>query len=270
MRIAVIHDEAPPRRACDDIRATVAAVTDVLRRAGHEVRGGDLVFNLCESPETEAAAVTNLDVPFTGSGPEALALCLDKARTKQALAARGIRVPGTGFPAIVKPARQDASIGIDFDSVVRNPAELERALARLGEPAIVEEFIDGREFNVGIVGDEPLPVSEIEFSGLPARIVTYAGKWVPGSPDDRGTTPVCPARISSRLRDRLWAVTRQCVDILGVRGYARVDFRMDARDRLYVLEVNPNPDLSPDAGLARQAAAAGWSYDELILRIVGR
>lgn len=287
----------------DDIFPAAAGVAAALRRAGAEavlvpmfadiertiglLRALEpaVVFNLCESfrglsrLEAHVAALLEMmDLPFTGSGPDALRLCLDKQRTKDVLAAHGVRVPRSGpkaeFPMIVKPALEDASTGLTLDSIVRDDAALvERAAALHREikgPVLVEEYVEGREFNVAMVGDEILPVSEIDFSRMPAgapSIVTHAGKWIEDSADYRGTVPVCPANIPARLHERLRALGRQCFDLTGVRGYGRVDVRLDAKDRLVVLEVNPNPDLSADAGLARAAAAAGWSYDELIVRI---
>lgn len=305
--VAVVYDGARDAGAAvspsDDVLPVVSAVVASLRRAGAEVVTAPLradlgrsigllramepavVFNLCESYRGEsalephaAALLEMLGFPVTGSGPAALALCLDKPRTKDVLGAHGVRVPRSGpkaeFPLIVKPAREDASTGLTFDSVVRDEAALAgriEAMERTVGPALVEEYIEGREFNVAMVGEEILPISEIDFAGLPPgapSIVTYAGKWEAGSADDLGTAPVCPADIPGRLHDRLRALGRQCLDLTGVRGYGRVDVRLDARDRLYVLEVNPNPDLSSGAGLARAAAAAGWTYDELVARIV--
>ncbi|OGG51735.1 MAG: hypothetical protein A3F84_07575 [Candidatus Handelsmanbacteria bacterium RIFCSPLOWO2_12_FULL_64_10] len=292
----------------DDIAPAAAAVAGALRRAGAEtalvpvfaeiertiglLRALEpaVVFNLCESfrgltrlEPNVAALLEMLGLAFTGSGPDALRLCLHKQRTKDVLSAHGVRVPRGGvvgslpkmeFPMIVKPEQEDASTGLTFDSIVRDDAALVDRVAALhcevGSPVLVEEYVEGREFNVAFVGDEILPVSEIDFAGLPAgapAIVTHAGKWMEPSADYIGTVPVCPANVPARLHERLRALGRQCFDLTGVRGYGRVDVRLDARDRLYVLEVNPNPDLSAAAGLARAAAAAGWSHDELIVRI---
>ncbi len=137
----------------------------------------------------------------------------------------------------------------------------------------MEEYLDGREFNVSILGDgkpEVLAVSEIDFAGLPEglpRIVCYRAKWDEDSPMYKGTVPVCPADIPRELEDRIRQVALRSYRVLGCRDYARVDLRTDARGHLYVLEVNPNPDLGPKAGLARAARAAGCSYAELVLRI---
>jgi D-alanine-D-alanine ligase len=160
------------------------------------------------------------------------------------------------FPAIVKPRFEDASLGMDRNSVVDDVAGLRKRVAKIVREfgsAIVEEYVDGREFNVAVMGDRVLAVSEIQFSpGLP-KIVTYAGKWDPKSSDYRGTVPVCPADAPPEVESIALSAVRE----LGCRGYARVDLRMDLSGRIFVLEVNPNPDLSCDAGMARSAKAAG-------------
>jgi D-alanine-D-alanine ligase len=251
----------------------------------------DLVFNLCEGlsghgseEHLPAAAVELLGLPMTGARALTLGLCLRKDLVNAHLRGQGIAVPDWAvarageplawkrYPAIVKPAAEDASLGIDAHSVVRGAAELEAARGRGHQTwprLLVQRFVDGREFNLALVGDQVLPPAEIEWAlpeGLP-RVVTYAAKWDTGSVYDQGTIPRIlgpgdgrlPARLE-RLARRVWAAVE------GV-GYGRVDVRMDERGRLYVIDVNPNPDISPGAGLARQAAAAGWSYAELIARV---
>jgi D-alanine-D-alanine ligase len=173
----------------------------------------------------------------------------------------------TTFPAIVKPAGEDGSVGIHEASVVEDALELRAALQRTPAPALVQAFVGGRELNVGIVGDAVLPVSEIVFSGR-QRIVSYAAKWSPGSSADLGTRPVCPARITATLHAETVALAREAWAVVGGAGYGRVDLRTDAAGRAHVLEVNPNPDLAPGAGLARMAGAAGWGYDGLVARIL--
>ena len=252
-----------------------------------------LAFNLCEGlsghasqEHLPAAAVEMLGLPLTGAGSLTLSLCLRKDKTSAFLAQNGVRVPAgtvvradetpdwTRFPAIVKPVAEDGSCGIFPDCVVRNRAELRAALERgfqTWDRMLVQRYVDGREFNVAIVGDRVLPHSEIAFRGLPRghpRVVTYAAKWHRGSPEDRGTVPVCPARIPAGLERRLTEVARRAWELVEGTGYGRVDIRADRRGALYVIDVNPNPDLAPGAGLARQAAAAGWSYVDLVGRIV--
>ena len=130
----------------------------------------------------------------------------------------------------------------------------------------------GRELNVGFVGRQMLPISEIRFDSMPPEtwpIVTYAAKWTTGSPEDLGTVPVCPANLTPELSKRVAHVAWRAWELLaGAEGYGRVDLRITEDGQPYVLEVNPSPDLSSNAGLARMGQAFGWSYDELVNRIV--
>ncbi len=138
---------------------------------------------------------------------------------------------------------------------------------------MVEEYLDGREFNVSVIGDqdpEVLAISEIDFAGLPEgepRIVSYRAKWDEESPMFGFTIPICPADLSKRLENRIKDIAIRSHLCVGCRDYARIDMRTDSRGSLYVLEVNPNPDISPKAGFARAARAAGYTYSEMILRI---
>ncbi|HUX34424.1 MAG TPA: hypothetical protein VMV51_11200, partial [Gemmatimonadaceae bacterium] len=130
-----------------------------------------------------------------------------------------------------------------------------------------QRYVDGREVNVGIVGDTVLPVSEIDFGGLPKgmwRIVSYRSKWETGSDEDAGTAPRCPAELPPALEAEVRHLALEAWRLVGGTGYGRVDFRIDAEGRPWILEVNPNPDIAPDAGLARMAKAAGMSYARLI------
>jgi D-alanine-D-alanine ligase len=182
-------------------------------------------------------------------------------------------------PWIVKPVREDASHGIDARSVVHGEAALRsragRVIARYGQPALVEEFVDGREFNVGVLGEgdeiETLPLSEIDFSEFPAgkpRIITFRAKWVEESAEWAGARVVpatdLPAELASQLADTAVAAYRA----LGLRDYGRVDLRWSERHGPIVVDVNPNPDLAQECGLARAAARKGMSYVDLIGRIL--
>lgn len=281
--------EALVQRGCS---AFPIAAAPPLDRLLARLAGVDLVFNLVESLEGRAedepriAALLELSGrPVTGSRSEALALCRRKDRVNTLLAAAGLPVPewtlagadDAGgwdiFPAIVKPVGEDGSVGIDELSVVEDPVELRAALSRaMGDSrvqrdALVQRFVGGRELNVGIVGGVVLPVAEIEFSGS-QRLVSYAAKWHPGSAADLATRPVCPAPIDPALAAQARDVAMRAWRVVGGSGYGRVDLRADEQGRLHVLEVNPNPDLAPAAGLARMAAAAGWEYAELVDRIL--
>jgi D-alanine-D-alanine ligase len=255
----------------------------------------DVAFHLAESvggdARMEASVAALLDwiaLPYTGSPPHALVRCLDKATARAVLAASGVPVAagrllehgdeplaGLAPPFIVKPSREDASHGIHLESVVDDEAAARRLARRLIEryrqPALVEEFVEGREFNVSLLGptQQPsvLPLFEVDFSAFPPgrpRLVTYAAKWHPQSEEYRGTRAV-PARaldaaLAQRIRDCASAAWRA----LGLRGYARVDLRLSPAGRLVAVDVNPNPDLTPDDGLARAAAGAGIGYASLI------
>jgi D-alanine-D-alanine ligase len=257
----------------------------------------DVVFNLFEgfagSPETEAAVASMLaecGFAFTGCPTEALALALDKPKSKEILQLNGLATPRfqvlnpettrdfqLKLPCIVKPAGEDASHGITSLSVVRDLEALETQVTRVSQSynsrALVEEYVDGREFNVTVMGNENpivLPISEIVYKlpeGLP-RILTFEAKWEPQSVYFKGSAPVCPAAIGERLREGISSSAARAFSLLGCRGYARVDFRVGADDIPQIIEVNPNPDLSPGYGAAMQAKTAGMSYAKLVDRIV--
>src|SRR5204862_7383106 len=177
------------------------------------------------------------------------------------------------LPAIVKPAAEDASAGLDRQSVVTDRKSLKARIAARTDQfdeVLVQQYIGGREFNVGIVGDRMLPIAEIDFSAMPEGvwpILTYAAKWHVGSAEDLGSRPVCPAQISQRFADRLVRLAETAWRTMQGKGYGRVDVRVDDLGKPWILEVNPNPDLTDDAGLSRMAKAAGWDYAELIRRI---
>lgn len=257
----------------------------------------DLIFNLfegfCGQPETEALlpeTAEELKIPYTGCPASVLRLALDKARAKALLKSAGIRTPDyqvlnpqtvgdfhLNFPCIVKPRSEDASHGLSEESVVHDFAALNRQVGKISEAyggeALVEEFIDGREFNASGLGNEDcivLPISEIEFD-LPAnlpRVLTFAAKWDENSPYFHATKAVCPAHITSAQRRVISQTVLKVFRLFGCRAYARVDMRMDQHGRIHVIEVNPNPDISPGTGSARQSAAAGMTYTEFIARII--
>jgi D-alanine-D-alanine ligase len=181
------------------------------------------------------------------------------------------------FPCIVKPVKEDASHGITAESVVNNYSSLEKRVKIIsdlyGEQALVENFIDGREFNVTMLGNSRyiiLPVSEIVFSLPPMMpaIVTFHAKWEPDSIYYKGTKAVCPAKITHREEVNIRETATAVFQLLGGSGYARLDMRMDKKGRLFVIEVNPNPDISPESGAVRQAAAAGMDYTHFVEKII--
>jgi len=259
----------------------------------------DMVFNLCEEfygrtrlEMNVAALLELLEIPFTGSPALVLGLSQDKGKTKSILANHGIPTPayrvwmpgrdeqisGLQFPLIVKPMHEDASLGIDNKSFVRDEKSLKQRVQKIhkdyGQPALVEEYIDGRELNVSILGNEDphiLPISEIDFSTLPPdlpKICGYAAKWIENSQEFICTVPLCPAALSPEIEKRVKEVSLLSYRILECRDYGRVDIRLSPQAVPYVLEINANPDISPDAGMTRSAKAAGFSYAEFIGRIV--
>jgi D-alanine-D-alanine ligase len=272
--------------AVDPVRSALAAVEE-LRRAAP-----DLVFNLCESlggdARHEAVLPSLLELAglrYTGSGPLGLSVALRKDLTKRVLTAHGVPTPQgvvvdaddarveLPFPLIVKPTREDASVGISMKSVVRDRRELRARVAevraRFRQPALVERFVDGRELYVSLVAGEALPPHEIDFSELPAgwpRIVSYEGKWKLDSDEYRGTRPV-RAELASRVRAACVAAARAAFAALELRDYARVDLRLTPRGEPFVIDVNPNCDLSDGAGVSRAASFGGLAYPDLIERI---
>jgi D-alanine-D-alanine ligase and related ATP-grasp enzymes len=179
---------------------------------------------------------------------------------------------------IVKPLREDASIGIENSSVVCDIESLRQRVAFVvktyNQPALVEEYIEGRELNVAIIGNERptiLPISEIDFSKLPPnypKIVTYNAKWVEGTAEYIGTVGTCPAKLTSGVEQRVRDIARQAYMLMEIRDYARVDIRLNASNTPYVLEVNPNPDISRDTGFARSARAAGMTFEDMLAKII--
>ena len=253
----------------------------------------DIAFNLCESVDEDpllighpAAVLELLAIPFTGSSAMALLLSTDKLTVKRLLGASGLRTPaffiyegtevlrpaGLTFPVILKPRFQDASIGIDQESVVEHSTELlprlEEYYARYGT-ILVEEYVLGREFNVSLFGyphAEVMPLAEIDFSGFPNdlhRIVSYKAKWDEDSFEYHNTQRVFPDNLPEPLQQTMRRMSRECFTLFGLRDYARVDLRLDGQGRLSILEVNANPCISPDAGFPAALAENSMSYTEM-------
>jgi D-alanine-D-alanine ligase len=314
VKVAILFDGASALGKTPDILIleSVEAVESALVGEGHEVvripvnpdarwiervrkAKLDLVFNLCEGVDGMAAlepavigAVELLGVPYTGSSGATTSLCLRKHLVntlldraglpvpRWAVARRGHAVPLVGFPAICKPAAEDASLGVEQRSVVRTARALSERVAAMHErwdEVVVQRYVDGREVNVGIVGDWVLPIAEIDFREMPRglwRIVSYRSKWESGSEEDLGAIPSCPADLPGELTAELAGLALAAWRTVGGEGYGRVDFRIDHAGRPWLLEVNANPDISPAAGLARMAGAAELDYSTLIRRIAER
>jgi len=265
----------------------------------------EVIFNCCESIlgqsklEMNVAAVYELfGIAYTGSPPLALGLALDKALTKSVFESHGIPTPhhylfegdpfqngmahNLRFPLIVKPVHEDASIGIDANAIVHDNAALAKRVrfiqGEFEQPALVEEFIDGRELNVALLQTSeenftPLPISEITFHRVPEgmpHIVSYEAKWVEESPFYKTTVPECPADLPENIRREATAIAVKAANAVGLRDYARVDMRLDRNGNLFVLEANPNPDISEDAGFMRAAQASGRTFAGTINEILDR
>jgi D-alanine-D-alanine ligase len=309
VKIGILFDGASATAPDQLITGTVDAVAAELASEGNEILSlpvhddakwieklrrarVDLVFNLCESIDGVAAqeppvisVLELLGIPYSGSSSWSTAFCLRKHLVNAVLDRAGLPVPkfavvrrggavtSVGFPAICKPAAEDASIGVEQRSVVRTMRQLtERVDAMLErwDEVLVQRYVEGREVNVGILGDAVLPIAEIDFGRMPKgmwRIVSYRSKWETGSDEDLGSSPRCPARLPAAVAVHLRRVAVAAWRIVGGGGYGRVDMRIDERGRPWILEVNANPDLAPDAGLARMARVAGIEYGALVRRV---
>jgi D-alanine-D-alanine ligase len=260
----------------------------------------DVVFNLCESVYGNACWEMNIPalldlfrIPYTGSSPLTLGLCLDKGKVKDILQSQGILtprytvldrgdpIPGDGFPLIVKPLHEDGSLGIWKESVVNDDEALSRQIRyvveRYQQPALIEEFIDGRELNVGLLETdgkvEVLPISEIDYSEFPEgvpKICGYEAKWEAESLEYQKSKPICPAQLEPVVQKRVEQIALKVFKLFGCQDYARVDMRLDSEGKAFVLEVNPNPDISPQSGMARAIKVQGMTYTEFIGNLLER
>jgi len=267
--------------------ANAAAIEHAVRAANPTI-----VLNLCESlagqSRGEAVVATVLErlgVPYTGSACAALRTCLQKLDCNEALERAGVPVPFTRrvssgaelvsapFPAIIKPDREDGSVGIDASSIVHDletaRARVDALVAELHQPAVVQEYVEGREISVSFLGyPEPRALSpgEIAFDstmeGSPP-ILTYAAKWYPESVDYVSTRPV-PAAVEPTSARRIVAVARRAFEALGLRDYGRIDMRIDARGLPRVIDVNPNCDLGHEGALMRAARRSGLDRSETL------
>ena len=312
-------DADPENKAREDIKDIAEHVIAILESKGCAAEGlgitedifgalstlrqmrPDVVFNLCESIGGDNRFEPLLPMlmdregfVYTGSGPLALTLALHKNKAKEVLRARGVNTPEAvalttpdisaielPFPLIVKPSREDASVGINRESVVWTREALAQRVAyvltRYNQPVLVERYIDGREIYVSMLGSasgqpQVFPFYEIDFSEMPAdrpKIVSFEGKWVESSEEYRGTKPVRCLDLSPELQARITATALTAFEALELRDYARVDIRLAADGTPFVIDVNPNCDLSDVAGgFSKAAKAAGVTYERVIAHIV--
>ncbi len=259
----------------------------------------DVVFNLYDDvvhgalyDMRLAALVRMMGFPMTGSSALALGLTRYKFMSASLLVGAGVPTPRTAiletvravdqqkfhFPMIVQPSQEHAGIGLDRTSVCHTKKELREKvryiLQTYKQPALVQRFLPGREFNVGIIGGNRLrvlPLAEVDYSALPPEIppiMSYAAKWVETSTEYQKTRVICPAEVEPELARRISEVALAAFRAIGGRGYGRVDMRLDEANEPYVLEVNCNPCLDEGLGLARAAERAGIRYPRLLQLIV--
>jgi len=248
-----------------------------------ELHRPSVVFNLCEAPlgrpdlEAHVAALMEwLGVRFTGCRSETLALCRRKDLVTPVLRDAGIPVPAAVdfarpvFPCIVKPAAEDGSAGLHLDSVCENSEDLARAMAHFEGPKMIQEFLPGREFAVSLWGrcqPDHMSIGETVFKhGL--RLITYAAKWHVQSEEFANSPLFYNTDIASSLREAILAVARGTWRAVGARQALRVDVRLDAAGNPRVLDVNPNPEISPGVGICRGVQEAGWQWQEFIHKLV--
>jgi D-alanine-D-alanine ligase len=269
-----------------DVREAI----DALRR-----RKPDLVFNLCEGVGGRAdwemhfgLALEMLGIRATGTDPLAAGICNDKILTKRILSAAGVSVPkaydGSDGVWIVKPSREDAGIGIDDASVCRSHADVTERSRWVTEtyrqPALVEEFIDGRELNQALFysrdGIVMLPPGEVEFSRelkAEERVVGWKAKWAAGSREDLATVSRTGV-IDDTLRSDVASVSRKAVEVLSLGGYCRLDLRQRPSGELCVIDINPNPDIGRGTGFRKALQAAGIEFrdflNELMISVPSR
>jgi D-alanine-D-alanine ligase len=327
MKILILFDLAyrldpdetlSPERLKEEQRPTEAEVMASLLRLGHSVETlavfdnvthiieklnactPDVVFNLSESFHHNRAHEPNIPallelmkVRYTGSGPDALLLCKDKAITKKVLSYHHVRVPGFvvshhlsplrrlkrfQFPAFVKPRYEESSDGISKASFARDEREaIERAQfihQKFDCDALIEEYIEGRELYISVLGSRKLtvfPPREVFFDNMPAdvpKFATYHAKWNDAYRKKWGITNGAARELSPEVERDLRRTARNVYGWLKIRGCGRLDVRLTPKGELFVIEVNPNPSLSQDEDFAQSAAASGMDYDALITAIL--
>ncbi|HEX9615211.1 MAG TPA: D-alanine--D-alanine ligase [Bacteroidota bacterium] len=259
----------------------------------------DVVFNMVEYFREDAKLESMIAglyelyrVPYTGAPPFALALCQRKGLTKQLLLKNGVPTPrfhllfkphfrprhGLRYPLIVKPSSEDASMGVEKGSVVYDLDQLRerinKAFSEFSPPILVEEFIDGRELHIGVLGNDPpvaLPILEYDFSDLPKEfpsVITYAAKWEPLKEEFHRVHTICPAKLPKRIEAKIRERAIQAYRITNCRDYARIDMRLARDNKVFVLEVNPNPDLTEGVSFMECAENGGLTFSGTLRKIV--
>jgi D-alanine-D-alanine ligase len=275
------------RQVAEPLGAELVPVRDDIVGALRHLKQFDVVFDLCEGvlgrPDWEMHFGLGLEmfgIANANSDPVATGLCIDKLLVKRLLRAAGLPSPrpwhgekdGTW---IVKPSREDAGIGIDAASVVTGADAVAARVTYVEEtyrqPALVEEFIEGREFNQAMYftvdGPVLLPPGEIVFDeslGERERVVGWKAKWATGSREDVATRPQVPAVISDTLRRDIGNLALSAATVLSLSGYCRFDMRQSRDGTLWIVDINPNPDISADAGFRRALNAAGIPFPQFL------
>ena len=316
MKIAVLSNsfkEYSHQEVEKDLNDTGRVVRAALKQAGHDVHlysvnkrtfeklrksNIDFAFNVCERfngsslMEPHVAAMLELlQIPYTGSGPLALSLCMNKPRVKEILAQNGIPTPrfqvfyskdekldkNLKFPLFVKPACMDNSIGINEDAIVRDKKELRSKIESINraynQPALVEEFIEGREFAVAVIGNKnpiALPIAEVKFNipGGEKNIFSYPAKWFHDDDGKNIAYESCPADIPKSLELYMKRIAVDVYNLLEVRDYGRIDIRISKDGIPHVLEMNPNPGISSDNVIPKAAKSIGLTHYEMINEIM--
>ncbi|MDI6883285.1 MAG: D-alanine--D-alanine ligase [Patescibacteria group bacterium] len=262
----------------------------------------DLVFNIAEGIsgyDREAqipAMLEMLKIPYIGSKPLTQAICLNKALTKEILLFHRLPTPkfqlfkkekeklkkGLKFPLIVKPNQEGSSKGIFQNSFVKNKKELKTKVKEIiknfKQPALVEEFLKGREFTVGLIGNQPveiLPPAELNFSALPKNFVpmdSYEVKWLVDNPKSKIETVVCPAKIEENLWQKIKKISLKAKEVLMILDWCRIDLRLDKKGLPNILEINQIPGIIPEpkenSRFPLVARAAGYSFEEMLAKII--
>ncbi len=304
------HGDPRDLLADDDTVKTAKAIAEVVRGELFELNENtvgklksletDFFFNnaygigSADKSEAEVADfLARTGKPFSGSNSKAIILTDNKIATKETLHAHDLLTPPfqvfpdtntrwdqkTKFPLIVKPSSEHCSVGINEKSVVDNPADLYDQVAYLlekySQPVFAEEYIEGRELNVTVLGNGDdavaFPVSEIVFGSSFAgkyKIVDFAAKWEENSVNYKETVGTCPAVLPGDLETKIREAAVAAVKATGCFDYTRVDFRLSEDGQPYILEVNANPAIGPGDGATRSAKVAGYTYPQFLQKII--
>lgn len=310
-----ISEEAREKYAEFDSKETINDLAEAIKANGNEVEivdvkddikevlmskkdNIDLVFNVAEGLEGEDREALvpkiceELGIPFTGAGSEASVIILNKAKAKDVLVNNNIPTPKSqvfssvddelkdiSFPLLVKPMFEGSSRGIFNDNLVDDEESLRKIIRKTideyKQPVIVEEFLNGREFTVSVIGDLVLPIVEINFDHLPKGIHpmdSYEAKWVYDNPEAEHDPLVCPAEIDDELKNKIEETVKKAFKALDCKDWSRVDVRLDKDGVVHVLEVNHPPGFMKDpkenSRLPQAAYAFGWSYEKLIGKVL--